>query len=81
MESNRQPASDAETATLDVPTTNIDPSNETKQLAYTPPQIPDGGIVAWSTVSDHTIQSTLSLTKSSGFWSVSDVGQCEYALF
>ncbi|KAF8596146.1 MFS general substrate transporter [Ceratobasidium sp. AG-I] len=50
MGSNRQSGADAETATLDVSAPASAPSNEEKQVAYAPPQIPDGGVVAWSTV-------------------------------
>lgn len=49
MESKRHSDVDAETATLDAaPGVSKD---QEKQVAYAPPQIPDGGAVAWSTVS------------------------------
>ncbi|KAG8762278.1 hypothetical protein FRC11_010137 [Ceratobasidium sp. 423] len=40
---------DAETATLDVSNTAATPS-EKQTPAYSPPQIPDGGVAAWATV-------------------------------
>ncbi|KAG9107197.1 hypothetical protein FRC07_008671, partial [Ceratobasidium sp. 392] len=47
-DTKRQSAAD----TLDGPTRapSVDPSNAEKQVQYTPPQIPDGGATAWSTV-------------------------------
>lgn len=54
MESKRQSDAEAETVTLDVPGPTVEPSDEEKQVAYAPPQIPDGGVTAWSTVSTST---------------------------
>jgi hypothetical protein len=48
MEANRRP--DDETATLDVSNT-LGPDKEKEATGYSPPQIPDGGTVAWFTVS------------------------------
>ncbi|KAF8598020.1 MFS general substrate transporter [Ceratobasidium sp. AG-I] len=48
MNPKRQSDADAETATLGAPAVNN--SDQEKQVAYTPPEIPDGGLVAWSTL-------------------------------
>ena len=50
MDPKRQSDADAETATLGAGPA-VNPPDQEKQVAYTPPQIPDGGLVAWSTVS------------------------------